>query len=121
LLASSLSGILAQRLVRQLCTCAETYQPDAAECERLGVSADTTLRRPQGCDTCNQTGYLGRIGVYELITMDDILRAHIHAEDSEATMLRHVRRQSSALVDSAMSLVRQHKTSYEEVLRVLGA
>ncbi len=120
LLASSLSGILAQRLVRQLCTCAETYQPDAAECERLGISADTHLRRPQGCDACNQTGYLGRIGVYELIAMDDTLRGHIHAEASEATMLVHARTRSPALIESAMSLVRQHKTAYEEVLRVLG-
>ncbi|MEL6711261.1 MAG: ATPase, T2SS/T4P/T4SS family [Pseudomonadota bacterium] len=120
LLASSLSGILAQRLVRQLCTCAETYQPDVAERERLGIRAGNSLLRPKGCDTCNQSGYLGRIGVYELITMDDILRGHIHAEASEATMLGHVRQQTPALIDSAMSLVRQHKTSYEEVLRVLG-
>jgi len=81
------------------------------------------LRRPKGCEKCNHTGYAGRIGVYELIAMDDTLREHIHAGASEETMLTHVRQTSPALLDSAMALVREHKTvytSYEEVLRVIG-
>lgn len=122
LLASSLTGILAQRLVRQLCRhCAEKYQPDEAERARLGLPESNLLRRPKGCEKCNHTGYAGRIGVYELIAMDDTLREHIHAGASEETMLTHVRQTSSALLDSAMALVREHKTAYEEVLRVIGA
>ncbi len=120
LLASSVSGILAQRLVRQLCRCAETYLPDQAESERLSVESTTELLRPKGCKHCNQTGYAGRIGVYELISMDDTLRGYIHAEASEEAMLAHVRQTSRSLVESAMDLVRQRKTAYEEVLRVIG-
>jgi general secretion pathway protein E len=120
LMASSLSGILAQRLVRQLCECATDYQPDQAECARLGIDETATLLRPKGCAVCNQTGYRGRIGVYELIAMDDTLRSYIHAEASEEEMLAYVRKDSRSLVESAMALVRQRKTSYEEVLRVIG-
>ena len=120
LLASSVSGMLAQRLVRQLCDCAGRYQPDQAESERLEVAPTTLLSRPKGCKACHQTGYAGRIGVYELIPMDDTLRGLIHSEASEEAMLAHVRQHSRSLVESAMDLVRQRKTSYEEVLRVIG-
>ncbi len=121
LLASSLSGILAQRLTRLLCpACAEPYFPNQAECQRMKLTQPIKLLRPVGCPECSNTGYRGRIGVYELIEMDDELRAHVHAGSSESDMLRHVRKTVPSLVDSAIDLVKQRKTSYEEVLRVTG-
>ena len=76
LVASSLEGILAQRLVRRICTqCAEHYTPDKADLPLdFPHSAKETLVRGAGCRACRNTGYKGRLGVYELMTMSDELR-----------------------------------------------
>jgi general secretion pathway protein E len=82
LLASSLLGVLAQRLVRTLCpTCRATAAPTAGEAAllaELGLPAATKLSTPAGCEQCNRTGYRGRTGVYELIVVDEAMRRLIH-------------------------------------------
>jgi type II secretory ATPase GspE/PulE/Tfp pilus assembly ATPase PilB-like protein len=72
LIASSVEGVLAQRLVRKLCTeCREPYQPDAEEADALGVgSSGNTLYRPKGCRLCKNSGYKGRLGIFELMIVD---------------------------------------------------
>ena len=82
LLASSLLGVLAQRLVRTLCpACRATAAPSEGEArllELLGLPAGTPLAASPGCEQCNGTGYRGRTGVYELMAVDDALRRLIH-------------------------------------------
>ncbi|MCK5387253.1 MAG: type II secretion system ATPase GspE, partial [Gammaproteobacteria bacterium] len=86
LLSSSLIGVLAQRLVRILCKeCRTPYQPDESECKLLGIPSDNppTLYLPNGCEKCNQSGYEGRTGIYELIEVDDELKKLIHDGSGE--------------------------------------
>jgi general secretion pathway protein E len=87
LLASSLLGVLAQRLVRTLClACRQSAPPTAGEAallRELGLPVATPLATPAGCDACNGSGYRGRTGIYELIEVDDGLRRRIHDRASE--------------------------------------
>jgi general secretion pathway protein E len=82
LLASSLLGVLAQRLVRTLCSACRTMAPptegEAVLLAEMGLPATTPLFTPTGCDACNRTGYRGRTGVYELLVVDDTIRRLIH-------------------------------------------
>ncbi len=82
LLASSLLGVLAQRLVRTLCpACKVAHPPSAGEAKlnaTLGLPADQPVWTAPGCDACNQTGHRGRTGVYELLPVDDSIRRNIH-------------------------------------------
>src|SRR5213076_2550218 len=82
LLASSLLGVLAQRLLRKLCpACGARVAPTAGEAQLLadlGLPANLSLYAPAGCAECSDTGYRGRSGIYELIVVDDALRRLIH-------------------------------------------
>ena len=73
LLSSSIVGVLAQRLVRCLCPdCREAYAPDEAELEMLSrFGKPEVIYRPVGCAKCNQTGYRGRTGIYELLEVNE--------------------------------------------------
>ena len=118
LLASSLIGVLAQRLVRRLCVhCKSSHQADASECYRLGVS-EAVIYQPEGCDQCQHTGYRGRIGLYELMPVDDEIRKMIHSDIAEAQIEETLRQQMPSLSESAYQVVLEGKTSLEEVLRV---
>jgi len=82
LLASSLLGVLAQRLVRTLCpacrTAAAPSPGESALLAELGLPRDLRLQAPAGCAECRDTGYRGRTGIYELIVVDDALRRLVH-------------------------------------------
>jgi general secretion pathway protein E len=121
LLASTLSAIVAQRLVRRLCPhCREACSPDAAELELLGLPerSDVTLYRPAGCAHCKQTGYEGRTGLYELVVVDDTLRKQIHDDARESEMAAHAFADRKALFGNGVDLVLAGTTSLSEVLRV---
>ena len=121
LLSSSLIGVMAQRLVRLLCpACRTPYQPDEKECELLGISPDdkVTLYLPNGCDKCHQSGYEGRTGIYELIEIDDELRALIHEGAGEHELERHVRKSTPSIRADGIRRILAGETSLEEVLRV---
>ena len=121
LLSSTLAAVLAQRLVRRLCpACKEAYAPDARERAILGLAldADVQIYRPKGCPRCNQTGYEGRLGVYELLVVDDALRKMIHDDASEKQMATHAFQAADTLTRSGAKHVRAGRTSLEEVLRV---
>lgn len=87
LIADSVVGIIAQRLVRRLCPeCKEEYEAHVEEKEMLGVREDQPLKlyRPCGCNKCDGTGYKGRIGVYEIMEVTpDVRRAIAHNADAE--------------------------------------
>lgn len=83
MLSASLEGVLAQRLVRRICTkCRTAYEPDEALLSRLGLTpydiGDKTFYFGKGCSECNNTGYKGRKGLYELLKVSDPLRALIN-------------------------------------------
>ncbi len=121
LLASSLIGVAAQRLVRRLCLqCRKPFVADATELRTLGFTpVDGTLYSAQGCPACNMSGYRGRTGIYELISVDDDLRRLVHDRASEQTLRTHVvSRGMRSLRDDGMRWAGQGVISLEEVIRV---
>ncbi len=121
LVASSLLGVLAQRLVRLLCpNCKEAYQASNQDCEDLGIhsTSPATLYRPVGCSECNNTGYRGRGGVYELVLIDEEMRTMIHRCAPEHELDSYARTQTLSLRREASRRVLAGDTSLEEVLRV---
>jgi general secretion pathway protein E len=121
LLASSLIGVVAQRLVRRLCLeCRKPFAADAAQLRALGLApTDGTLYSAQGCAACNRTGYRGRTGIYELLTVDDDLRRLIHDRASEQALRTHVMsRGMRTLRDDGMRWAGEGVISLEEVVRV---
>jgi type II secretory ATPase GspE/PulE/Tfp pilus assembly ATPase PilB-like protein len=94
LVASGIRAVLAQRLVRVNCTsCKEPYEPEHIQMVRLGFPPEegTTYYHGAGCDNCHGTGYTGRLGVYELLTMSDELRAMIMGGESSIKLRRQAR------------------------------
>ncbi|WP_297763640.1 type II secretion system ATPase GspE [uncultured Alcanivorax sp.] len=121
LLSSSLLGALAQRLVRVLCDdCKTPYQPSASELRMMGLpeGESCTLYHPNGCDACNQQGYRGRTGIYELVLIDETMRQLIHDQAGELALNRHARTLTSGIREDGWRKVLAGHTSVEEVLRV---
>jgi general secretion pathway protein E len=124
LVASSLLGVLAERLVRKLCpVCRRPHEPDRAERGLLengnGGGSDIALFTANGCEACASTGYQGRTGIFELFLIDDESRRLIHDRASEADLREHARRGGmKGLRDDGLRWVRAGETSLEEVLRV---
>lgn len=122
LIAATLKGVLAQRLVRKLCLkCREAYRPDASEWELFstaGIHVDQ-LYRPVGCPYCLQTGYSGRTGVFELLHLDKTLTAHILTAAS-VSKIYHLARLSGMVSLAKNALLKSAKgiTSLTEALRI---
>src|SRR6266571_2085609 len=124
LVASSLLGVRAQRLVRRLCPACRKCHPRAAAERRLlqganGGKAVTELFGASGCDACSLTGYPSRTGIFELLLVDDESRRLIHDRASEAELLAHARANGmKGLREDGIRWVQAGETSLEEVLRV---
>ena len=119
LLASSLIGVLAQRLVRLLDPDAtQTYTPSAAELAAFGAAASPNLKLARPEPGAAGSGYRGRSGIYELVAIDEDLRNLIHAEASEQALEAHARQRFPSLLDDGWRMVAAGRTSVEEVLRV---
>ncbi len=127
LIASSVIGVMAQRLVRVVCPkCREQYQPPRDAVKRLGIEIDSDSRvtffRGRGCDHCRGTGYKGRVGVYELMIMNDQIRdlvlrkasAHVIKEAAVESGMKTLR-------DDAIAKILLGQTTLEECLRVIYA
>ncbi len=124
LIASSLVGVMAQRLVRQLCSCHTMVDPAPAlrmQWERVvGDFSFETVPQVNGCELCGNSGYTGRIAIFELFTITDTLRQHITNEISEQEFRREVKREGFAtMIDHGKSRISLGETSMEEVLRVV--
>jgi general secretion pathway protein E len=121
LLSSSLTAVLAQRLVRRLCTaCKRSYiadQQTRVELESLGRQEPLTLYEAVGCEACNGTGFNGRAALFEVVVVDDEMRRLIHAGAAEDELERHARTQSSELAQHGRELVCAGITSFAELTR----
>lgn len=120
LLSSSLLGVLAQRLVRRLCPACR--RSEAAEPE-LGLPPTITrLYHPVGCPACAQTGYQGRLGIYELLEITPPLASAIHHGHNEAQLRADASAlgQLRSLRDDGLRWLASGETSLEELLRVTG-
>jgi type II secretory ATPase GspE/PulE/Tfp pilus assembly ATPase PilB-like protein len=119
LLASAVTCVIAQRLVRRLCPdCRQAYYPSVDEFAALGVEARLGLRfhRARGCGSCAGTGYVGRQGLYEVVEVDDAIRACIGLGPSELARVAGMR----SLHAAGVALVVDGVTSVDELARVAG-
>lgn len=128
LVATALRAVLAQRLVRKVCnSCRGEYQPDTNEMAWLftvlGKEAETAkLYKGHGCPHCNNTGYHGRVGVFEFLELDDAMTDALRKEDS-AAFARHARNSANfrSFSRHALDYALKGITSLEEVMRVTDA
>ncbi len=121
LVSSAISGVLAQRLVRRICkSCKEEYVPDPGEIPSdLRLEKGQTLFRAKGCRECRNSGYRGRLGIFELLLINDQLREMIVQRKSATDMLMVARKAGIKLMrEDGWSKVLKGMTTIEEVLRV---
>ncbi len=123
LLASSLEGILAQRLVRKICPkCKEQYQPDENVLKSLNgamnCGPDTKFYHGAGCNHCNGTGMTGRIGIFEMLRITGRLRELIPTRPSAEHIAREAPADHVSMVHDGISKVIQGITTPEEIFRV---
>lgn len=121
LLSSSLIGVVAQRLVRVLCKKCKSAAPITNK-ERVLLrhnTPDATLiYHKVGCEECNNSGYQGRTGIYELVCMDDTLRNMIHEGVGEHLLEQHARQSTPGIREDGRRKVLEGQTTLEEVVRV---
>jgi type IV pilus assembly protein PilB len=125
LVGAALNAVLAQRLVRKICPkCVEDrpIDPDIADFLVTHGITGPTIRAGRGCGACRQTGYAGRLGLYELLMLDDFLRDKIAANPNVVEFRRLcVERGMTTLREDGFAKVRSGKTTVEEVLSVTEA
>jgi general secretion pathway protein E len=127
LVASSLTAVMAQRLVRRVCReCREAYQPTAEELKEVGLTPEAVARagnppiyRATGCDVCGRNGYRGRTGIYELLLVDDDIRQLALKNTDSSTIKRTgVKKGMRTLLDDGARKVLAGETTLAEVLSV---
>lgn len=121
LLSSSLLGVLAQRLVRTLCpNCRREAVANQKECELMGFDLNNPPKifHAEGCAECNNSGYKGRKGIFELLLVDEEVRSKIHNAASEIEIERHARAHGFSIREDGKQRVLEGATTIEEVLRV---
>ena len=127
LVASSLTGVLAQRLVRTLCKeCREAYRPTPEELKEINITPKMMLEapsgllyRPVGCNECNNTGYRGRLGIYEMMMLDDDIRQLILKNVDSGTIKKQaVAKGMKTLMEDGARKILRGVTSIAEVLSV---
>ena len=124
LIASSVSGILAQRLLRKLCSCRVMQEVTPSLAERLATAGwlnpPARIASPKGCDLCDHTGYKGRVGIYELLWIDDSIRALLRGE-YQPELLRTAARAAGMrrMQEDAMEKLQSGITTLAEIQRVV--
>jgi general secretion pathway protein E len=124
LVASSLAGVLAQRLVRTVCDeCSETKPLGEGACRELGVDplvhAGKMVREGKGCIACQHTGYRGRTGIYELMMVDDVVRELVLA-NADSSRVKKAAREGGmeTLREDGLRKILSGQTTVAEVCRV---
>ncbi len=124
LLSSTVKAILAQRLVRRLCpSCKKPAADDALIRKQLGVASkvEAAFFEAVGCADCGGKGFKGRIGIYELVRIDETLRRMVQEGAPEQDIEAHAFRQAKTLSESGQDLVIKGLTTAQEVMRVSRA
>ncbi|WP_096189550.1 GspE/PulE family protein [Evansella halocellulosilytica] len=122
LVMSSLTGIVAQRLVRKICpACKQAYEPTKTEKEwyiKRGFDCDV-LYRGQGCINCNETGYKGRMAIQEVLVIDDMIRKMVLNKESSSLIRTYaLEKDMIFLLDDGLFKAKKGMTTIEEVFRV---
>ncbi|MFM9996840.1 MAG: GspE/PulE family protein, partial [Phycisphaerales bacterium] len=123
LLTATIEGIVAQRLVRTVCAkCKEEYRPKEEEFMELNLRPEDvrgrTFMRGRGCDHCNRSGYRGRIGLYEILTMDDVLRELVMKEASTNVIREAAKKRGMKMLrESGLTAIYEGQTTIDEVVR----
>jgi len=126
LITSTLIGILAQRLVRENCThCVEEYVPTTEEASLLKMAPEKLqayrFKRGRGCLHCRETGYSGRIGIYEVLTVTEKIRRLVAAQSGSPEIFRAAREEGlRTLKEAALEKVFRGVTTTTEMVRVTG-
>jgi len=124
LIASSVTAVIAQRLVRKLCSCRDE-RPVTSEFTSRLISADvlnvpSKMYVPTGCNLCDNTGYKGRVGIYEILMFDEQLRAHVRGGVRDDEMRNLARSAGLRLMqEDAVEKVRRGITTLDEITRVM--
>jgi type II secretion system protein E len=122
LIASTLILSVAQRLVRKICPeCRESYKPKEGILKSLGISPNTSLWRGAGCEKCLNTGYKGRIGVFELLEIDDDIQELIIDREPAKRIVEYAIAEKGlvTLKNSAIEKLLDGVTTVEEVMRII--
>lgn len=124
LIADSVIAIVAQRLVRRLCpSCKKTRYLNDGEKEWLGLSLDSKIpiNEAVGCDKCNNTGYFGRIGIYEILEMSPVIKELISNRSSVAELNKAARREGMKTIkEGCIELLLDGTTSSGDVIGIIG-
>ncbi len=119
LLASTIRGILSQRLLRKLCPhCKRPSEPNEFNRGLLKLKPGQKVFEANGCEKCNSTGYAGRQALFELVTVDSSLQTLIHKNAGEIELEAKIREQVPSIREAGFGLARDGLTTIEEVLRV---
>ena len=119
LLASTVRGILSQRLLRKLCfSCREKVKPNKFDSQTLNLKKNGFIYESKGCANCNGTGYSGRQALFELVSVDANLQRLIHEQAGEIELENAIREDVPSIREAGFALVREGITTTAEVLRV---
>ncbi len=119
LLSSSLLGVLSQRLVRQLCPhCKTPLEVLEADVKKYDLDTAYTLYKAEGCNECQQMGFKGRQGIYELLTINDDLARMIHDGTSQQDMEDYAHQHTHSIRQDGLAKVYRGETTLNEILRV---
>ncbi len=121
LVASALSGVIAQRLVRKICPqCKTAYESTPAENRMLGLSESTTLYKGAGCPRCNFTGYVGRRAIHEIILVDEELQAMITTGATNRDITQYAREHGTvSLRDDMLRAVLSGESTAQEFIKAV--
>lgn len=124
LIASTLRGVIAQRLLRKLCTeCCEPHAPTPSEASyftRHGLTPPVEIHTPKGCSACQNSGYAGRLGIFEMLEVGQEMRAAIDSGASEMDLRNRMLSVEETLFGQGLKAVAEGQTSLAETLRVVG-
>ncbi|HIJ80047.1 MAG TPA: type II/IV secretion system protein [Deltaproteobacteria bacterium] len=126
MIGSTLLGAMAQRLVRRICPhCVEAFTMPAADLRGLGLpvveEGEVELKRGKGCQQCRSTGYLGRVGVFEIFPMSEAIQKQISGLSPESEIRKTaINEGMTTIKDDAWRKVQAGITTYEEALRITG-
>ena len=121
-MASTLIGVVAQRLIRTLCPHCKRAAP-LSDMERSQLGIDDAAPAPiihhaEGCEQCNERGYIGRTGIYEVVAINEELRDGLHKQLTESELDRIARRKFPSMRQDGWRRVLAGETTISEVLRV---